>query len=202
MVVEILYGKMPRNMLYQISAEKNWLRNALNSSLMYSARMRQEYNAKKLLGWSRKCFHSFHRLVWSFFCLKTNAKPAHYSQEALVNAKGGYLCARFKYYRAHNKVDENEPNMETRTDIESASNAIQHLTINDNNPTNDSNNDLIQMNNVRVLRSFLVNDVNMEFFKQQLLETLQYRTRLIQNENIDFRVEFPYFFTNCELVHL
>lgn len=43
------------------------------------------------------------------------------------------------------------------------------------------------------LKTLLVNTSNMEIIKAKLISTMQYRTALLNNEEIDLKKEFPFF---------
>lgn len=119
-----------------------------------------------------------------------------------MNSKGGYLCNRLKYFRTHLKKGqplhdddiENEivethndhPGQSENLELEEAACAIREIRLDtDTTSQEDDLNDinLILRNEVRYLRSVMVTDENM-----------------VKDCEIYFRVEFPYFFSNPELV--
>lgn len=55
---------------------------------------------------------------------------------------------------------------------------------------------------MKLLISVVANKQNIDFIKQKLLSTLEYRSEMLRNNKTDLRVEFPYFFTYPELVCL
>lgn len=59
-----------------------------------------------------------------------------------------------------------------------------------------------QKTDVANLRSLVVNNQNMEAIKSILLSTIQYCTTLLNDNAIDLKKEFPFFFIYAELVRL
>lgn len=57
-----------------------------------------------------------------------------------------------------------------------------------------------QKNDVADLRTLVANNRNMETIKSKLISTMQYRAILLDNEEIDLKREFPFFFVSAELV--
>lgn len=132
----------------------------------------------------------------------------------MVNPSGGYLCARLKYYRGKEKKTQPIPDDESETDtppnvmrqndhnteMSGATSAIQNLNLGDNQMESVVDSESLQRNIVRNLRSMVVNEGNMHFIKEMLFKTLDFRAKMARDEKIEFRVEFPYFYTNPELV--
>lgn len=83
-------------------------------------------------------------------------------------------------------------------DIESASSILETVSLDGSESNNLEIPDA--RDTIQSLKSFVVNEENMEFFKAKLFETAEYRFKMLQNKQIDLRVEFPYFFTCPELV--
>lgn len=133
-----------------------------------------------------------------------------------MNAKGGYLCNRLKYYRSQLKKgrptqdDDFETNAisdDENLHLDEAVNAMRHFNLVEDGPENaaeasneNSELDLLQRNQVRFLKRVVVNNENIEIIKEKMVQTLEYRNKMIKDRNLDFRVEFPYFFSNPELV--
>lgn len=129
------------------------------------------------------------------------------------------MCNRLKYFRTHLKKGqplhdddiENEivethndhPGQSENLELEEAACAIREIRLDtDTTSQEDDLNDinLILRNEVRYLRSVMVTDENMDIVKQKLIKTLDYRANMVKDCEIYFRVEFPYFFSNPELV--
>lgn len=51
-----------------------------------------------------------------------------------------------------------------------------------------------------LLRSTIVTDDTMNLIKDKLRMTAEYRLQLLEDQNLDLLENFPYFFTNPELV--
>lgn len=89
--------------------------------------------------------------------------------------------------------------MLTNPELIEATSAIQNLNMGDHMESV-LYSESLHRNDVRKLRSIVVNDENMNFIKNTLFKTLEFRTKMTRDEKVEFRVEFPYFFTNPELV--
>lgn len=151
------------------------------------------------------------------------AEHAHYTlfclffQDLLVHSKGGFLCARLKYYRyqlsrslpfeddtdaVQTGVLQQEIEFERLEEVTSemvdlrvnvdAAIAIEVAAESDVNESH--------RNEVRILKSLVVCHENMHVIKDKLTQTLDYRTKLVKDKELYFRVEFPYFFSNPDLV--
>lgn len=57
-------------------------------------------------------------------------------------------------------------------------------------------------NDVEFLKSVIVNDRNLESIKAKLISTSEYRSKMLEDKEIDLRIEFPYFFISPNLVCL
>lgn len=122
------------------------------------------------------------------------------------------MCARLKYFRSKEKKTQPIPDDESETDmlpnalpqidpeLSEATSAIQTLNIGDNHMESVVDSESLQRNDVRSLRTMVVNDGNMNFIREMLFKTREYRAKMTRDKKIDFRVEFPFFFTNPELV--
>lgn len=55
-------------------------------------------------------------------------------------------------------------------------------------------------NDVAILKTTIVKPENMDIIKEKLRKTVNYRLKMLENKEIDLLENFPYFFTNAELV--
>lgn len=109
-------------------------------------------------------------------------------QEALLNGKnGGFIGAKLKYLRGIERthlLNENQANAVIR-EVQLDVPEVQH-----HNDEED----------FEFLKSCVVNAENMTIIKQKLKSTIEYRVGVMNDQNIEFLEQFPYFFTNPELV--
>lgn len=135
------------------------------------------------------------------------------------------MCCRLKYYRSQlskglpfdDGVDTNEPANDQQPEnenvrVDETTSAMDGISLENGSSENadetsaqaSAGNEMnaILRNEIRLLRSLVVCEDTMHIIKQKLAETLDYRTTLMKDKEIDFRVEFPYLFSNPELVCL
>lgn len=53
---------------------------------------------------------------------------------------------------------------------------------------------------IEYLKSITVNKGNIEIIKDKLISSAENRMKMLEDQQIDLRVEFPYFFTDPDLV--
>lgn len=105
----------------------------------------------------------------------------------MVNStNGGFFATKLKYFRQIRKDQLEKENRSLATNT-TVSNILAQ-------PLEDIEADF------DFLKAVVVTDENMELIKGKLMSTVAYRSELSDDKNIDYLEQFPYFFTNPELV--
>lgn len=104
-------------------------------------------------------------------------------------ANSGYIDNRLKYLRSRQKSSS----------VELGAASINPFDFRETNEAINSIGDKAK-EDVEFLKSVVVNKDNIELIRTKLSQTRQYRWNMLKNEQLYFRTEFPYFFTNPDLV--
>lgn len=103
-----------------------------------------------------------------------------------MNPTGGYLDNALKAYNYTTK--SRQPQNENVADD------FRAIQIDDGYSDDQAENDLL------FLKSIVVNDRNMEEIKLKLTKTASYRKKLLNKNELNLRVNFPYFYMHPQLV--
>lgn len=115
----------------------------------------------------------------------------------LVHSKSGYLDNAIKRLHTSKKGKQAEQPCIDHDAVDEAALAINNINLNElENPIQKEHPSGL----VRALKSTVVNEQNIDLIKAKLRETMDYRCKMLKNEKLDYRIEFPYFFTNPDLV--
>lgn len=107
-------------------------------------------------------------------------------QDLLVNANNGYIDNRLKYLR---RLKHGQSTTEV-DDAENVFNNDAAVAINNLTLTERGEEDF------KILKTIVVNEANMGTIKAKLTTSAEFRSNMMKNDNLSFRTEFPYFFTN------
>lgn len=91
---------------------------------------------------------------------------------------------------------------EVDVNIEGAVDGLRTISLDSFRSDSLDDSDTIARNIIQSLKGVVVNEQSIGFIKTKLAETTEYRLKMLQNKEIDLRTEFPYFYTNPELVLL
>lgn len=88
--------------------------------------------------------------------------------------------------------------------IDATAIALDEMSIDENGARNvnsglENREELVQ-NDIEFLKSITVNEGNMQIIKVKLSSSAEYRMQLLRDHHVELRVEFPYFFTDPDLV--
>lgn len=92
---------------------------------------------------------------------------------------GGLFGNKLKYKRSKSKKHQQA--------VDEATNGIEEINI---NPEDD----------VALLKHTLVNNDNMDLIKEKIGSTAKFRKNMLKDKNLDLLQNFPYLYTNPELV--
>lgn len=119
-----------------------------------------------------------------------------------MNATGGYLDNGIKYYNQTLKT--RQPVKKDDINFDEISDAIDDIGLEQvslpNKATALKDIDSQAQEDCQILKGLVVNSQNLDEIKLKLTKTIQYRSRIVKDQNLDLRVEFPYFFTHPSLV--
>lgn len=106
-----------------------------------------------------------------------------------MSANNGYIDNRLKYLRSRQKpvCSEQRTAGEDRFDFSETVNVIDSI-------------DERAKEDVEFLKSVVAKSDNIEIIKSKLSQTVAYRSTMLKNDQLCYRIEFPYFFTNPDLV--
>lgn len=122
----------------------------------------------------------------------------YFYQDLLVHSKGGFLDNAFKRLHASSKEKRPAQSTNDQQPVDEAAAAIGNINLEDQKRASTDENSPSEL--VRSLKGTVVNEQNMDMIKTTLRETIEYRSEMVKNDNLDCRVEFPYFFTCPDLV--
>lgn len=110
-------------------------------------------------------------------------------QDLLVCPENGYIDNRLKTLRSQQKIirskqnaNDNKPNPNETVEVldENISEKVEEIA--------------------EYLKSIVISSNNMEIFKSKLSQTMEYRSKILKNNNLSLRIHFPYFFADPSLV--
>lgn len=90
---------------------------------------------------------------------------------------------------------------EVDVNIVGAVDGLRTISLDGSRSESSDDSDTFARNIIQSLKSVVVNEQSIGFIKTKLAETTEYRLKMLQNKDVDLRVEFPYFYTNPELVY-
>lgn len=99
----------------------------------------------------------------------------------MCNNNGGYLLNRIKYLRGV-KRSESRESLHCVDEID------------------DCDDTACEEEDIEILKSTVVSASNLDLIKTKLVSSTRYRLKMLENKSIDLLENFPYFFTNPELV--
>lgn len=108
-------------------------------------------------------------------------------QDLLVSANNGFIDNRLKYLRTRQKLPGSGQGAVGGDRFDFGETVIVI-------------NNIDEKEDVEFLKSVIVNSDNMEIIKSKLSQTVAYRSTMLKNDQLCYRIEFPYFFTNPDLV--
>lgn len=125
----------------------------------------------------------------------------------MVNPNGGYLDNALKRLQTNLKKTQTMIQNDN-AEVGNATVALDRMDLNDDSTVNgvigssqENESVTVIQNRVRFLKNNIPSLQNMNAFVENMTKTLEYRSDMLKNPNLDFRVEFPYFFTYPELVN-
>lgn len=116
----------------------------------------------------------------------------------MVHSKGGFLDNAIKRLRQSKKEKHTGQACPDKQSVDEAVNAMENVDLKDVASAPKSQSHPSEL--VRALKAIVANKQNIDEIKAKLRATMDYRSEMMKNEEVDLCIEFPYFFMSPDLV--